>query len=416
MKDEAKWTPQVNERVKLWTKDAVVAVGEDRWGNCCVAMVDGGLKVVPVADLRPLAPAAVTCGCEERPWECCERETAYWRCGSSGCWRNVVCEPTTCTRCGYALKDGHAEKPAPAPEKLDEEAVLDIVQDWMLQPKHADHELVEALCSRFGVPAAPPPDVREKAVLELMGSLWAKHCPADVLPTEFLVALVDALASAHLLAGSAAPVDRAKLVEAAQQGDEAYADRLGIDPDPARARAIADALLASGLCAGGDGLGEEQRTRYTHMQLELEQARAENEMLNAANERLEDGWVEKQTELDAEVERLRESLHTSQARVAELFPLEAEVERLRHCLGEGKPCDCPQITNACESSNHWFDEHVKDGERIAALTAARGLVPTSDERAAIAFLSGYGGHLPEGVIAGVWLSRTRTAQGGESDE
>jgi hypothetical protein len=125
-------------------------------------------------------------------------------------------DPVACSGCHYALLDGHAEAPAPALEPLDEAAVLSwtLTEHWGTAVSPA---YIAALVSRFGVAAAPPPaEVREKAVecAARAWQAWRKNkLFVDTIPASGLVALVDALASAHLLAGSAAPVDREKLVE-----------------------------------------------------------------------------------------------------------------------------------------------------------------------------------------------------------
>ena len=224
----------------LWDEEAVTVETElNSYGTeVCVRDHHGNLSIIHPDALRPLPAPAQTRGCAV-PWAWCDE----YKCWQRGRLALTPKHEATCTRCGYALKDSHAEAPGyayrdeevarltqgnkalrqhnqrlrnhrgqmerqianlkqkletkvepPALEPLDEEAVLLMtqasyecaylwtnrtMQDWL-------RYWVHALCSRFGVPPAPAgwdEEGLEKVLLRVRAAAYTgncQHCAARI--------------------------------------------------------------------------------------------------------------------------------------------------------------------------------------------------------------------------------------------
>ena len=211
MANEEKWTPQVGEKCLCdrYPGEEVLLRGlePEEWHTrqACVQRPCGSCEIVGFRSLRPLAPAA-ECGCAEDPWSW-DVAGRYWVVKSNPSVQFVprIVTPNlrpeaTCTRCGYTLLDGHAEPPEPARERLDEHEVIAFLQELAARSWNTvapwPGEYARALCARFGV--AAPPD-REKLV-DVIGRACGQWSDSGQA-TGLWGVIVDALLASGLLAG-----------------------------------------------------------------------------------------------------------------------------------------------------------------------------------------------------------------------
>lgn len=126
----AAWAAVAAVKAAMWAAEvaANAAVEEEAWAApvaeeeaCHLRMCDRlrGLVDISALELAEVADTPEKCGCVEDPWE---YDASL--CARRGGWQRGDCvievsDEITCTRCGYALKDGHAEPPAPPADDSD---------------------------------------------------------------------------------------------------------------------------------------------------------------------------------------------------------------------------------------------------------------------------------------------------------